>query len=87
MAIAAAFYGWAMWDIWLASTQWMEIASVLILMAIYVRMSEEDDLELEAALAEQRKEEAKAKKTKKVAKKTNGKKGTNGKHKHFKLTK
>ncbi len=41
-----AAYGWAMrHDIWLASTQWVEIAIYLLLIAIYVRISEADDVE------------------------------------------
>jgi len=39
-------YGWATrGDIWLASTQWMQIASYLLLVGIYVRLSEQDDLD------------------------------------------
>ena len=43
LALFSAMVGWAVGDIWLASTQWMLVAIVLLLIAIYVRMSADDD--------------------------------------------
>ena len=46
IAVLSAAFGWAIEDMWLASTQWLEIAIVLYLVAIYVRLSESDDVEI-----------------------------------------
>lgn len=43
IAILGSIYGWAISDIFLASTQWLLISIVLILMAIYIRLSRDDD--------------------------------------------
>ena len=43
IAILASMYSWSIEDIFLASTQWVLIAAVLLLMAIYIRMSRDDD--------------------------------------------
>ncbi len=43
VAVFLAAYGWSVLDIWLASTQWILISIVSLLVAIYVRMSAEDD--------------------------------------------
>lgn len=43
IAIFAAMVGWAVGDVWLASTQWMLVAVVMLLMAIFVKMNTEDD--------------------------------------------
>ena len=42
-AIFIAMIGWIIGDIWLASTQWMLIAIILLLMAIYVKLSTKED--------------------------------------------
>ncbi len=44
LAVILAMFGWAVQDFWLASTQWMQISVVLLLMAIYIKMSEADDV-------------------------------------------
>ncbi len=46
IAVLAAAFGWAVGDMWLASTQWLEVGIVFFLMAIYTRLSEEDDLRI-----------------------------------------
>ena len=46
IAILAAAFGWAVNDMWLASTQWLEVGIVFYLIAIYTRLSEEDDLKI-----------------------------------------
>jgi len=56
IAILAAAFGWAIEDMWLASTQWLEVAIVLYLIAIYVRISESDDLEIIKQRQKERKE-------------------------------
>lgn len=38
-----AMFGWAVEDVWLASSQWLQVSAVLILIAIYVWMVAEDD--------------------------------------------
>lgn len=43
LAVIFAMFGWAVQDYWLASTQWMQVAVVLLLMAIYVKICEDDD--------------------------------------------
>ncbi len=79
MALAAAMYGWGIQDIWLASTQWMQVATVFLLMAIFVKMSEEDDKRIEEEMRKIAEEKAKnAPKSKKKDKKD---------HKSFKLSK
>ncbi|HHX58402.1 MAG TPA: hypothetical protein GX706_01390 [Candidatus Moranbacteria bacterium] len=46
LAGVLAAYGWGLRsDIWLASTQWMQIAIYLLLLAVYIRISEADDIE------------------------------------------
>lgn len=70
LAIFLSMIGWGVADIWLASSQWLEISIVMLLVAIYVRLSAEDD---EKILRERVK-------TKKVAK------GKGTKHLSFKLT-
>jgi hypothetical protein len=46
IAVLAAAFGWAVGDMWLASTQWLEVGIVFFLIAIYTRLSEEDDLKI-----------------------------------------
>jgi len=46
IAVLGAVFGWAVQDMWLASTQWLEVAIVFYLVAIYTRLSEEDDLKI-----------------------------------------
>jgi lipopolysaccharide/colanic/teichoic acid biosynthesis glycosyltransferase len=43
IAILASMYSWSVEDIFLASTQWILISAVLLLMAIYIRLSRDDD--------------------------------------------
>ncbi len=43
IAILASMYSWSINDIFLASTQWVLISIVLLLMAIYIRISRDDD--------------------------------------------
>lgn len=43
IAILASMYSWSIEDIFLASTQWVLVSAVLLLMAIYIRLSREDD--------------------------------------------
>lgn len=43
IAILASMYSWSVEDIFLASTQWVLVSAVLLLMAIYIRLSREDD--------------------------------------------
>ena len=43
LSVIFAMFGWAVTDYWLASTQWLQVAAVLLLMAIYVKISEDDD--------------------------------------------
>ena len=62
IAVLAAAFGWAVGDMWLASTQWLEIAIVFYLVAIYTRLSEEDDLKI---LEEKQKERKKVRRRKK----------------------
>lgn len=46
VAILAAMVGWSVGDIWLASTQWMLVAIVLLLVAIYIKLSASEDEEI-----------------------------------------
>lgn len=46
IAILGAIFGWAVEDMWLASTQWLEIAIVFYLIAIYTKLSEVEDLQI-----------------------------------------
>ncbi|MFW5885269.1 MAG: hypothetical protein ACOCUF_03535 [Patescibacteria group bacterium] len=46
LAILAAMTGWAIADIWLASTQWVMVGIFTLLVAIYVKMSEKEDEEI-----------------------------------------
>lgn len=43
MAVFAAMIGWSVSDIWLASTQWILVAIVLLLIAIYIKLSAHED--------------------------------------------
>ncbi len=45
-AIALAGVGSTVGDIWLASTQWVMVAIVFLLVAIYVKLSKEEDEEI-----------------------------------------
>jgi hypothetical protein len=38
IAVLLSVIGWAWHDIWLASTQWLLVAAVLTLFAIYLRL-------------------------------------------------
>ncbi len=60
IAVLAAAFGWAVDDMWLASTQWLEVGIVFFLIAIYTRLSEEDDLKI---LKEKNKNRGKKRKT------------------------
>jgi hypothetical protein len=46
IAVLAAVFGWAVEDMWLASTQWLEVAIVFYLIAIYTKLSEDEDLQI-----------------------------------------
>jgi len=46
IAVLGAIFGWAIEDMWLASTQWLEVAIVFYLIAIYTKLSEEEDLQI-----------------------------------------
>lgn len=46
IAVLAAIFGWAVEDMWLASTQWLEVAIVFYLIAIYTKLNEEEDLQI-----------------------------------------
>ncbi len=46
IAVLGAIFGWAVQDMWLASTQWLEVAIVFYLVAIYTKLSEEEDLQI-----------------------------------------
>ena len=46
IAVLGAVFGWAVQDMWLASTQWLEISIVFYLVAIYTKLSEEEDLQI-----------------------------------------
>lgn len=72
LAIFLAMVGWGVTDVWLASTQWLEVAIVMLLVAIYVRMSAEDDEKLLQQRAKARKAPAKGR--------------VSSKHVSFKLT-
>lgn len=37
LAVLAAGWGFAFWDIWLASTQWLLVAAVLAIFGLYAR--------------------------------------------------
>lgn len=76
LAIFSAMVGWAIGDIWLASTQWMLVAVVMMLMAIFVRINAEEDEKILQTRA------------KTVAKKgSRAKSSKASKHVSFKLTK
>ena len=45
-ALFIAIIGWTIGDIWLASTQWMLVAIVLLLIAVYVKLSAKEDAEI-----------------------------------------
>jgi len=46
IAVLGAIFGWAIEDMWLASTQWLEVAIVFYLVAIYTKLSEDEDLQI-----------------------------------------
>jgi hypothetical protein len=46
LAVFCAAAGWAVEDIWLASTQWLLVAIIFLLYAVYVRMSAAEDEKL-----------------------------------------
>lgn len=48
IAILVAVYGWSIDDIFLASAQWLQVAAVMLLVAIYIKINAIDD---EAILA------------------------------------
>lgn len=43
IAILVSIYGWSIEDIFLASSQWLEVAAVMLLMAIYIKINARDD--------------------------------------------
>lgn len=48
IAILISVYGWSIDDIFLASAQWLQVAAVMLLVAIYIKINTIDD---EAILA------------------------------------
>lgn len=46
LAVFGAFFGWMIGDIWLASSQWLQVASVLMLTSIYIKISQKEDEQL-----------------------------------------
>jgi hypothetical protein len=46
IAVLGAIFGWAVEDMWLASTQWLEVAIIFYLVAIYTKLSEEEDIQI-----------------------------------------
>jgi len=46
IGVLGAIFGWAVEDMWLASTQWLEVAIVFYLIAIYTKLSEDEDLQI-----------------------------------------
>lgn len=55
VCVFAAMTGWLVDDIWLASTQWMLIAIILLLIAIFIKMNAEEDEKIIKQYAKQRK--------------------------------
>ena len=43
IALFLAMIGWLIGDIWLASTQWLSVSSILLLIGIYVKLSADED--------------------------------------------
>lgn len=43
IAILVSIYGWSIEDIFLASGQWLQVATVMLLVAIYIKMNTADD--------------------------------------------
>jgi len=43
LAIFAAMAGWLVADVWLASTQWLQVAIFAVLVAIYTKLSAKED--------------------------------------------
>lgn len=43
IAILVSIYGWSIGDIFLASAQWLQVATVMLLIAIYIKMNTADD--------------------------------------------
>ncbi len=43
IAILVSVYGWQIEDIFLASAQWLQVATVMLLVAIYIKMNTVDD--------------------------------------------
>lgn len=43
IAILISIYSWSIEDIFLASAQWLQVATVLLLMAIYIKLNTTDD--------------------------------------------
>lgn len=65
IAVLAAIFGWAVEDMWLASTQWLEVAIVFYLIAIYTKLSEEEDLQILKERHSQARKSNKGRKSKK----------------------
>ncbi len=60
-AVMLAMVGWLVEDIWLASTQWILLGIFLLLVAIYVKMSANEDEEAIKEYAKNRKARKKKK--------------------------
>ncbi|MBT3355734.1 hypothetical protein HN784_04850 [bacterium] len=43
IAILVSIYSWSIDDIFLASAQWLQVATVMLLVAIYIKMNTFDD--------------------------------------------
>ncbi len=43
IAILVSVYGWSIDDIFLASAQWLQVATVMLLVAIYIKINAIDD--------------------------------------------
>ena len=65
IGVLGAIFGWAVEDMWLASTQWLEVAIVFYLIAIYTKLSEEEDLQILKERHSKNKKGKRAKKSKK----------------------
>lgn len=72
IAILVSIYGWSIEDIFLASGQWLQVATVMLLVAIYIKMNTADD---EAILDGTFGNRQVKKVTKKVIKRTPAKRG------------
>lgn len=63
IAILVSIYGWSIEDIFLASAQWLQVATVLLLMAIYIKLNTADDEAiLDGTYGQKRKEKSAVKK-------------------------